>query len=93
VIDVSRHRKITYALIDEYFMAKGLVTWLLSPINLLADLLAYRNKGIIKARDRTPGSPGPASNPVRLSPDPFRSLVPSLWRQTDARPELGVVRA
>lgn len=45
VVDVSRHRKITYALIEEYFMAKGLVTWLLSPVNLLADLLSYRNAG------------------------------------------------
>ncbi len=45
VVDVSRHRKITYALIEEYFMAKGLVTWLLSPINLLADLLSFRNRG------------------------------------------------
>ena len=47
VADVGRHRKITYALIEEYFMAKGLVTWLLSPINLLADLLSYRNRGTI----------------------------------------------
>lgn len=47
VADVGRHRKITYALIEEYFMAKGLVTWLLSPINLLADLLSYRYRGTI----------------------------------------------
>jgi aspartyl/asparaginyl beta-hydroxylase (cupin superfamily) len=44
-LDVSRHRKITYDLIDKYFMARGIITWLLSPLNLLADLLSYPNKG------------------------------------------------
>jgi aspartyl/asparaginyl beta-hydroxylase (cupin superfamily) len=44
-LDVSRHRRITYELIEKYFMGNGLVTWLLSPFNLLADLFSYANKG------------------------------------------------
>jgi len=44
-LDVSRHRRITYDLIEKYFMGNGAATWLLSPLNLLADLLSYRNKG------------------------------------------------
>ncbi len=40
VLDVSRHRRISYQLIEEYFTGKGLLTWLLSPINLAADLLS-----------------------------------------------------
>lgn len=40
VFDVSRHQRISYQLIEEYFTGKGLLTWLLSPINLLADLLS-----------------------------------------------------
>ncbi len=44
-LDVSRHRKITYDLIEKYFMGRGILTWLLSPLNLLADLFSYPNKG------------------------------------------------
>jgi beta-hydroxylase len=44
-LDVSRHRKITYELIEKYFMGNGIGTWFLSPLNLMADLLADRNKG------------------------------------------------
>jgi len=44
-LDVSRHRRITYALFEKYFMGNGITTWMLSPINLLADLFSYPNKG------------------------------------------------
>jgi aspartyl/asparaginyl beta-hydroxylase (cupin superfamily) len=44
-IDVGRHRKITYELIEKYFMGNGIGTWLLSPFNLIADLFSHRNKG------------------------------------------------
>lgn len=44
-LDVSRHRKIRYEMIEKYFMGNGVGTWLLSPLNLLADLLSYPNKG------------------------------------------------
>jgi beta-hydroxylase len=47
VLDVSRHRKISYQLIEEYFTGKGLLTWLLSPINLLADLLSRKPRGAV----------------------------------------------
>jgi aspartyl/asparaginyl beta-hydroxylase (cupin superfamily) len=51
VMDVSRHRKISYELIERYFMGNGIGTWILSPINLLADLLSCRNVGIHKLED------------------------------------------
>ncbi len=44
-LDVGRHRRITWDLIEKYFMGNGITTWLLSPINLLADLLSHHNKG------------------------------------------------
>jgi aspartyl/asparaginyl beta-hydroxylase (cupin superfamily) len=44
-LDVSRHRKIRYEMIEKYFMGNGLSTWLLSPFNLFVDLLSYPNKG------------------------------------------------
>src|SRR5215471_18994409 len=42
VLDVSRHKRISYELVEKYFMGNGIGTWLLSPINLLADLFSYR---------------------------------------------------
>ena len=47
VLDVSRHRRISWQLVEEYFTGKGLLTWLLSPINLLADLLSRKPRGAV----------------------------------------------
>jgi aspartyl/asparaginyl beta-hydroxylase (cupin superfamily) len=44
-LDISRHRKITYLMVEKYFMGNGITTWMLSPLNLLADVFSYPNKG------------------------------------------------
>lgn len=36
---------MTYEMIEKYFMGNGIGTWFLSPLNLIADLFSYRNKG------------------------------------------------
>jgi beta-hydroxylase len=51
VIDVLRHRRITVRLVEQYFTGNGILTWLLSPVNLLADLLSYRTPGICRLED------------------------------------------
>ena len=51
VIDVGRHRNVTYELIEKYFMGSGIGTWMLSPLNLVADLLSFANPGIHKLED------------------------------------------
>ena len=43
LIDVSRHKTMNLKLIKEYFLGKGFLTFVLSPLNLLADLLSYMN--------------------------------------------------
>jgi aspartyl/asparaginyl beta-hydroxylase (cupin superfamily) len=48
VIDVGRHKKITTALVQEYFTGKGILTWLLSPLNLCADLASHKNTGTFR---------------------------------------------
>ncbi len=50
-LDVARHRKITVRLVEQYFTGNGILTWLLSPVNLLADLISYRNPGVSKLSD------------------------------------------
>jgi aspartyl/asparaginyl beta-hydroxylase (cupin superfamily) len=51
LIDVSRHQRITTELLEKYFLGNGIGTWLISPINLLADLLSHRNKGVFRLDD------------------------------------------
>jgi beta-hydroxylase len=53
-IDVARHHKVSYSLIEKYFMGNGILTWLLSPLNLLADLLSLKNKGVYRLEDLPP---------------------------------------
>ena len=50
-LDVGRQKNVTVELIEKYFMGNGILTWLLSPINLLADLLSYRNKLVYRLED------------------------------------------
>jgi aspartyl/asparaginyl beta-hydroxylase (cupin superfamily) len=51
VLDIRRHDKITWELIEKYFTGSGFITWMLSPINLLVDLLSHRNKIIFRLED------------------------------------------
>jgi beta-hydroxylase len=51
VADVSRHKRMTYPLLEAYFLGNGILTWMLSPINLLADLFSHRNKGQYRLED------------------------------------------
>ena len=51
ILDVSRHRRVTFDLLEKYFAGNGVLTWLLSPINLVADLFSYRNIGVYRLAD------------------------------------------
>jgi len=53
VWDVSRNRDLSFGILRQYFLLNGISTWLLSPLNILFDLLAlpYVNKGVYKLDD------------------------------------------
>ncbi len=57
VVDVLRNQRRTLGTIDRYFAGNGLCTWMLSPFNLLMDLIAipFRNKGVYKISDLPEG--------------------------------------
>jgi hypothetical protein len=55
ILDISRHRKLTASLIQKYFSGNGLLTWLLSPLNLLADLFSPKNLGAYQLADLPAG--------------------------------------
>ncbi|MCT7375127.1 aspartyl/asparaginyl beta-hydroxylase domain-containing protein [Chelativorans salis] len=46
IIDVLRNDQRNAGLFSRYFLGNGLFTWLLSPFNLLIDLVSYRNRGV-----------------------------------------------
>ncbi|MGH7120306.1 MAG: aspartyl/asparaginyl beta-hydroxylase domain-containing protein [Acetobacteraceae bacterium] len=52
--DLLRHRHLTLRLAEQYFTGNGILTWLLSPLNLLADLFSYRNRGVFRLSDLPP---------------------------------------
>ena len=54
-LDISRHFKVTPDMAEKYFLGNGIPTWLLSPINLLADMLSARNLGTYRLEDLPEG--------------------------------------
>ena len=54
LIDVMRNTRCDAMVFERYFLGNGIPTWLLSPFNLLIDLLSYRNKGVYKLQDLPP---------------------------------------
>lgn len=51
ILDVMRHEKRDWYLIQRYFSGNGFTTWSVAPINLFFDLLCYRNRKIYKLDD------------------------------------------
>ena len=53
LIDFARNNQRTLGSFDRYFAGNGVFTWMLSPFNLLLDVLSlpYRNKGIYELAD------------------------------------------
>ena len=51
IIDFSRNKQFNIEVINRYFFGNGLLTWALSPFNLLIDLITAENKGIYKLKD------------------------------------------
>ncbi len=70
--DVSRNSDFSLSLVSQYFFGNGLLTWLLSPLNILLDLvsLPFVNKGIYRLEDLPPAHQ-----------DEVRRLIESAHRQ------------
>ena len=66
LIDVSRHKTMDLKLIKEYFIGKGFLTFLLSPLNLLSDLLSHRNLHTYKIEDLPQGHQNEINDVIAL---------------------------
>ena len=53
IYDVGRNRRIDATTLRRYFIGNGFPTWVLSPINIILDLLSlpYINKGVYRLED------------------------------------------
>jgi len=53
IYDVGRNRPLTGTVLQRYFLGNGLLTWFLSPFNVLMDLLSipYVNRGVYRLED------------------------------------------
>lgn len=51
LIDVRRHGPFEKSILQQYFLKNGFILWLLSPINLFADLMAWSMKPIYKLNE------------------------------------------
>lgn len=56
LLDVLRNERKNRTLFERYFLGNGITVWLLSPFNLFADLLCYRNRRIYDLADFPEGS-------------------------------------
>ena len=54
--DVSRNTGLKLSTLRRYFIGNGFLVWMLSPINILLDLLSlpYVNKGVYRLEDLPP---------------------------------------
>ncbi|MEI7805880.1 MAG: aspartyl/asparaginyl beta-hydroxylase domain-containing protein [Hyphomicrobiales bacterium] len=53
IYDVARNKDLSLSTIERYFLGNGIFTWLLSPLNIVLDILSlpYINKGVYKLED------------------------------------------
>jgi len=67
--DLARHRRVDAALAAKYFSGNGLLTWLLSPLNLAFDLISRRRPAVLRPEDFDP----PAQAEIAAVLDAFRT--------------------
>src|SRR4051812_11306274 len=67
--DISRNTGWDVALPRRYFIGNGFFTWVLSPVNILLDILSipYGNKGVWKLADLPPAYQDEVRDLIRIS--------------------------
>ena len=86
LIDVLRNRPFRISTLDRYFFGNGIFTWLLSPVNLLLDVLSlpYINKGIYQLSDLPAGYRGEIESIIDTAHR--RDIVGQLEKKMEGKP-------
>jgi hypothetical protein len=79
--DLSRNTGLKSSTLRRYFIGNGFLVWMLSPINVLLDLLSlpYINKGVYRLEDLPPGHQDEVRRLIKVTNDA------ELVRQLDER--------
>ena len=86
--DVSRNTGLNMSMVRRYFLGNGASLWLLSPLNVLLDILSlpYVNKGIYRLEDMPAGTRRKSSASSEPRPTPtWSARSTSGRRRTSAR--------
>ena len=75
LLDVMRNDKRDSELFTRYFLGNGYVTWLLSPFNLLVDLLSSRNKRVYAIEDFPEDSQREIRNLLKTCDDNREAII------------------
>jgi hypothetical protein len=69
--DVSRNSGLTLSTLRRYFIGNGILVWILSPINILLDLLSlpYINKGVYRLEDLPPSHQNEVRRLIQIADD------------------------
>jgi hypothetical protein len=69
--DVSRNSGLTLSTLRRYFIGNGILVWILSPINILLDLLSlpYVNKGVYRLEDLPPSHQNEVRRLIQIADD------------------------
>lgn len=81
--DVGRNKGLNLSTLRRYFLGNGVLLWMLSPINVLLDLLSspHINKGIYRLEDMPTGHQDEIKRLMKAANDA------DLVRQTEERPK------
>jgi len=69
--DVSRNRGFNVETMRRYFIGNGFLTWVLSPVNIVLDLLSlpYLNKGVYRLKDLPPSHQEEVTRLIKAAKD------------------------
>jgi beta-hydroxylase len=86
LLDVMRNKPARISTLDRYFFGNGIFTWLLSPFNLLLDVLSlpYINKGIYKLSDLPAGYQSEINSIIETAHR--RNIVGELEKKMEGKP-------
>jgi beta-hydroxylase len=86
LLDVLRNKPIRISTLDRYFFGNGIFTWLLSPFNLLLDVLSlpYSNKGIYQLSDLPAGYQSEIKTIIETAHR--RNIVGELEKKMEGKP-------
>lgn len=85
LLDLARHHKVTSAMAKKYFMGNGLPTWLLSPFNLLFDLISFRNKYVYRLEDFADAERAEIERVLKTFDDNKGEIVGDIRKQMDGK--------